>query len=126
MFQNKHSVSMKSRRRFLHLSSFSDSNSFMTAGPYCIILYINYECTSPLISSRTCFCMIQYILYLTMYSVTLTQRDCFCLVVIWDRANGSGRGQKQAQGHVEQKTGPKLMTITQHSTLKTPDSDPCI
>ena len=24
---------MKSRRRFLHLSSFSDSNSFMTAGP---------------------------------------------------------------------------------------------
>ena len=24
---------MKSRKRFLHLSSFSDSNSFMTAGP---------------------------------------------------------------------------------------------
>ena len=33
MFENKHSVSMKSRRRFLHLSSFSDSNSFMTVGP---------------------------------------------------------------------------------------------
>ena len=33
MFENKHSVSMKSRRRFLHLSSFSDSNSFMMAGP---------------------------------------------------------------------------------------------
>ena len=32
MFENKHSVSMKSRRRFLHLSSFSDSNSFMAAG----------------------------------------------------------------------------------------------
>ena len=33
MFENVPSVSMKSRRRFLHLSSFSDSNSFMTAGP---------------------------------------------------------------------------------------------
>ena len=29
-FEIKHNVSMKSRRRFLHLSSFSDSNSFMT------------------------------------------------------------------------------------------------
>ena len=29
MFENKQSVSIKSRRRFLHLSSFSDSNSFM-------------------------------------------------------------------------------------------------
>ena len=33
MFENKTSVSMKSRRRFLHLNSFSDSDSFMTAGP---------------------------------------------------------------------------------------------
>ena len=32
MFENKQNVSMKSQRRFLHLSSFSDSNSFMTAG----------------------------------------------------------------------------------------------
>ena len=31
-YENKHSVSLKSRWRFLHLSSFSDSNSFMTAG----------------------------------------------------------------------------------------------
>ena len=31
MFENKTSVSMKLRRRFLHLSSFSDLNSFMTA-----------------------------------------------------------------------------------------------
>ena len=33
IFKNKHNVSMKSWRGFLHLSSFSDSNSFMTAGP---------------------------------------------------------------------------------------------
>ena len=32
-FENKHSVYKKSRRRFLHLSSFSDSNSFMMVGP---------------------------------------------------------------------------------------------
>ena len=32
MLKNKNSVSMKSRRRFLHLRSFSDSNSFMTVG----------------------------------------------------------------------------------------------
>ena len=30
--ENKYSVSLKSFRRFLYLSSFSDSNSFMTAG----------------------------------------------------------------------------------------------
>ena len=33
MFEIKHSVAMKSRKRFLHLSSISDSNSFMTTGP---------------------------------------------------------------------------------------------
>ena len=33
MFENKHSVSMKSWRGFLHLSSFSHSNIFMRAGP---------------------------------------------------------------------------------------------
>ena len=33
MIENKTSVSMKSCRRFLHLSSSSGSNRFMTVGP---------------------------------------------------------------------------------------------
>ena len=33
MFENEHSISLKSQRWFLHLSSFSDSNCLMTAGP---------------------------------------------------------------------------------------------
>ena len=38
IFENKHSVSMKLWRRVLYLSSFSDSNSFMTAAQDIIVL----------------------------------------------------------------------------------------
>ena len=57
-FENKHSVSLKSWGRFLHLSSFSDSNSCMTAGPgfYAAKNHLKWTMIRPCFELLNIFC----------------------------------------------------------------------